>query len=400
MDDDAGNPLADLHRKADAEMASWGDVEIVATFGEPQAEYAAVRKAAGMIDWSQRGLLEITGKDRHAFLNNLLTNQTWSKADKKPLPAGKGVYAFLLNLKGRVVCDLNVLEFADRTLLDVDRRLLAGVAELLGKYHFTEQVTVTNRSEDLYTIALHGPGAAEVLGLSGLDHELATLATTIAGRQAYVWRDDLTGAPGYHLALSRTDVAAVWQTLLAQHGTSSDLGKRKLRPIGWAMFNALRIEAGRPLFGIDFDGQPVQTAFPGKAGRETETDSPGVLPAETGLLERAVSFTKGCYLGQEVVARMQARNQVARKIVGIRLETDALPFAGEPVYDADQNQVGAVTSSTNSPLLSGQAICLAFVKARFAATDTLVHVPAEGQLRQGRVVPLPFVATHPSLEAK
>jgi folate-binding protein YgfZ len=383
MDAHPKNPLAELHRQTDAEMISWGDIDIVATFGEPQAEYAAVRKTAGMIDWAQRGLLEVTGEDRHAFLDNLLTNQVWSKADKTALPVGKGVYAFLLNLKGRVVCDVNVLEFADRTLLEVDRRLLAEVAELLEKYHFTEQVTVVNRGSDLYTIAVHGPGAAEVLGLTGLDHELATQETSVAGRQAYVWRDDLTGGPGYHVVLNRIDVAAVWQTLVAQFGSSPELGKRKLRPIGWAMFNTLRIEAGRPLFGIDFDGQPVQTAFPGKAAREIETESPGVLPA--------VSFTKGCYLGQEVVARMHARKQVVRRIVGIRLDTDALPFAGESVFDADQNQVGAITSSTNSPLLSGHAICLAFVKAKFAAADTIVHVPAEGEVRQGRVVQLPFV---------
>jgi glycine cleavage system aminomethyltransferase T len=117
-----------------------------------------------------------------------------------------------------------------------------------------------------------------------------------------------------------------------------------------------------------------------------------VLPAETGLLERAVSFTKGCYLGQEVVARMHARSQVARKLVGLKIENDALPFAGEVVYDEQQNQVGVITSSTMSPVLSDAAIALALVrKPHFEVGKTLI-VAAEGSMRKAIVTALPFVS--------
>ena len=92
------NPLLELHRQADAEFQPYGEIEIVSTFGEPQAEYSAIRKACALLDLPQRGVLELTGKDRLAFLNNLLTNQTWDKAAKSGLTAGRGVYAFLLNL--------------------------------------------------------------------------------------------------------------------------------------------------------------------------------------------------------------------------------------------------------------------------------------------------------------
>src|SRR6476620_5278584 len=95
------NPLRDVHRQAEAEFQDWAEVEIVQTFGEPQAEYAAIRKSCGLIDLPQRGILELTGKDRLSFLNNLLTNQTWDKSKKKGLSEGRGIYAFLLNLKGR-----------------------------------------------------------------------------------------------------------------------------------------------------------------------------------------------------------------------------------------------------------------------------------------------------------
>jgi folate-binding protein YgfZ len=138
------------------------------------------------------------------------------------------------------------------------------------------------------------------------------------------------------------------------------------------VFNTARIEAGRPLFGIDFDDT--------------------VLPAETGQLERAVSFTKGCYLGQEIVARMHARGQVARRIVGIKMREDALPIAGAPIVDDQQNQIGGITSSTISPVLSNASICLGLIKSAFSAVGTQIRIAAEGAFRQGIVVELPFVS--------
>jgi folate-binding Fe-S cluster repair protein YgfZ len=116
-----------------------------------------------------------------------------------------------------------------------------------------------------------------------------------------------------------------------------------------------------------------------------------VLPAETGQFARAVSITKGCYLGQEIVARMHARNQVARQIAGLRLDDDSLPVAGAPVSDGNHNQVGVVTSSTVSPLLARRAICLAVMKKGFTTPGTVVTVPAEGGMRSAVVVELPFL---------
>src|SRR5437588_7694474 len=126
------NPLRSLHEQAEAEFQGYGDVEIVSTFGEPQAEYAAIHKSCGMIDLPQRGILELAGKDRLAFLNNLLTNQTWSKSNKTGLSPGQGIYAFMLNLRGRLVADMKVLELAgDRTLLDMDARLVEPIRLVL-----------------------------------------------------------------------------------------------------------------------------------------------------------------------------------------------------------------------------------------------------------------------------
>ena len=156
------NPLHDAHEQANAEFQAYGDVQIVATFGQPQAEYAAIHKACGMMDLPQRGIIEFTGKDRLTFLNNLLTNQTFDKQTKTPLPAGKGVYAFLLNAKsGRIIVDVNVLELGERTLMEMDGRMVASVLETLDRYRFAEQVKFESRVGEVHEIALHGPGARE-----------------------------------------------------------------------------------------------------------------------------------------------------------------------------------------------------------------------------------------------
>src|SRR5688572_28867403 len=115
-----------------------------------------------------------------------------------------------------------------------------------------------------------------------------------------------------------------------------------------------------------------------------------MLPTETGQLARAVSLSK-CYIGQEIVARMHARGQVARRIVGIRMADDALPLAGTEVVDNDGNQIGVVTSSTNSPLLSNAAIALATVKKPHYEIGVSLRVPAEGAIRSATVVETPFV---------
>jgi aminomethyltransferase len=370
------NPLHHLHAIAPAEFQPYADIDIVSTFGLPQLEYSAIRKACGLMDLPQRGILELAGKDRLSFLNSLLTNQTWNKDSASGLTAGQGAYAFFLNGKGRIVTDVNVLELGDRTLLEMDGRMVEPVRQMLDKYIFREDVRMTDRVGTLYEIALHGPGGKAVLqhiaaSVPGELAPLASCAAAIWGIPAVVWRDDATAAPGYHLVLPLQEVAAVWTRLVGEFADRPDPANRLLRPVGWAAFNATRIEAGRPIFAIDF------------------TDA--ILPAETGQFDRAVSLTKGCYLGQEIVARMHARGQLAKRLAGIRMENDALPIAGAPIHDAAANQIGAVTSSTLSPVLSNTAICLGYLKKPFFAEGTEVTIPAEGAMHKGRVVKTPFV---------
>ncbi len=370
------NPLIQLHRKANAETQPYGDIEIVSTFGEMPAEYSAVHKRCGMMDLPQRSFIELTGPDRLTFLNNLISNQVFDKQTKSGLSAGQGVYAFLLNAKsGRIITDLNVLELGERTLLELDRRLADAVAAALEKYRFAEQVKISSRSDQFHEIALHGPTAAAVLKDAGADVDeltspMVSKAAKLFDVDVTIWRDDPTGVPAYILILPAESAQKIWSELLTGF-TGADAFTRRLRPIGWAAFNAVRIEAGRPLFGIDFDES--------------------ILPHETGpLLNRAVSFTKGCYPGQEIVARMHARGGAARSIVGIRMTTDHLPIAGTKIYDDAGNEIGGVTSSTMSPILSNAALCIALVKRPHFTIGRTLTIPAEGQMRQGSVVELPF----------
>src|SRR3954447_6044721 len=199
------NPLFPLHQQAEAEFQPYADIEIVSTFGEPQAEYAAIRKACGLIDRPQRAVIELTGADRLSFLNNLLTNQTWDKQSKQPMPAGQAVYAFLLNAKnGRIITDVSVLELGERTLLELERRLVPTVLTALQKYLFGEKVQINDRSGELHQIALHGPGAAQILGQSidtpvELTKEQTCAAARMHNNDVVVWRDDPCGVPGLHL---------------------------------------------------------------------------------------------------------------------------------------------------------------------------------------------------------
>ena len=368
----SANPLIASFEADGAELQPYGEIPIVSTFGEPEAEYAAIRKSAAMIDQPQRGFLELAGPDRLNFLNNFFTQPVFDKTKKAGLAAGEGVYGFVLKRDGRILADANVIERGESTLLEIDGRLAKALKDALDKYIFVEKVTVTDRSAALHQIAIYGPRAREAIGADLPElNPLGSATIKLFDVDVLVWRDDVPGVPGYHLIVDPASAKTIWEGLLARSGQSAALGRRDLRPAGWAAFNATRIENGRPLFGVDFD------------------DS--VLPHETGQTARAVSFTKGCYLGQEVVARMHARNAFARQLVGIRMNDDALPIAGAAIYDDKDNQIGGITSSTVSPVLSNAAIAIGFVKKKFVEVGSVLRIPAEGSIREGKVVETPFV---------
>jgi folate-binding protein YgfZ len=373
-----------MHEQAEASFLPYGDdVQIVESYGEVEAEYAALRKAAALMDAPHRAIVILTGKDRLSFLHNKVTNDT------NHLAAGQGCYAYLLNLKGRITLDMNILQAEEATLVDLDWRLAPHFLEVMEKYVFAEDVRLLDGRGQLGRLTLLGPNAAALLakvldgGAAALDslHEPLRHAQKTLGKSTVtLFRNDLAGEEQYELIVPRDQMVAIWQ-ILHEAGNGHDGppdehdGGIHLRAIGWSAFNTARIEAGTPLYGIDI------------------TDH--YLPMETGpWYPRAVSVTKGCYLGQEIVARMHAHQTVARLLVGLRIEGDRIPVAGTEIFEggaaAGAQQVGIITSSCLSPMLGNAPIAMGYVKKAFAAPGKRVEVLAEGARSKATVCELPF----------
>lgn len=342
--------------------------ELVETFGELELEYAAVRKSAAILDRPDRGVIEVTGAERIDFLNNMITQEL--KPAGTPLAAGAAVRSYWLNRKGRIDADMLIIELGDRMLIELDVHTAADTVASLDGFLFAEDCTLSDASESLHRFDLFGPGAAALLGTPDLTGNAAT-TVEIAGKSVTVARRDETGSPGFVLIVALADAEAVYDALV-QAGAAKDPeappnteeGRVLLRPVGWHAFNIARVEAGTPLFNIDF--------------------GPDNLPAESGALESRVSFTKGCYLGQEVVARMHSLGAPKQQLASLRFTNpDAQPSGGAPIYNAEDSdtQVGTITSSSISPLLGAEPVAFAMVKTKHASGGTSLWVYTD----QGRI---------------
>ncbi len=367
------NPLHTMHEQAEAAFLNYGsDLQIVESYGEIEAEYAAIRKGVGMMDSPHRVVIVITGKDRLSFLNNMVTNDT------SKLAAGQGQYAYLLNNRGRIVADLNILHAEDATLLELDARLGGEIAGMLEKYHFTEDVTIIDATEQLGRFTLIGRDAATLLNkivdgnVNQLQAPLQHFRRTIAKAMVTIFRNDQCGETQYELIVPADQLAQIWQVLHEAGGEHVDESGVHLRAIGWAAYNTARIEHGTPLYGIDI------------------TDNH--LPMETGhWYPKAVSVTKGCYLGQEIVARMHAHKAVSRMLVALRCEGKRLPMAATDIRDPGNIlQIGMITSSCISPMLGETPIALGYVKAHLAEVGKELEVLAEGVPVSAKVCAVPF----------
>ncbi|MEE9129470.1 MAG: glycine cleavage T C-terminal barrel domain-containing protein [Phycisphaerales bacterium] len=342
--------------------------EILATFGQLQGEYAAIRKGAGLMDCPHRGTILITGADRHEFLNRMLTQEL------KDLTPGTAKPTFWLNRKGRIESDLLLVELGDRLLVSVDITQVSQTIKTLSEYIIVEDVQLEDGSSQFHHIAVHGPRAsaviAQVAGRSDFDlDERQTITVQIGDSDVVIVRSDQTGECGLHLIAPISSTEAVWDALLAAE-ERDDESNRRVRPIGWYAFNTARIEAGTPLFNVDFAAD--------------------TLPHETGVLHERVSFTKGCYLGQEIVARIESLGQPKQQLVGLRMQSDLLPVAGAQVFAQEDHgalgpQIGLVTSSTISPMLGADCIAFAMLKTTYTTPDTIVTVAAEGQQASAKV---------------
>jgi folate-binding protein YgfZ len=307
--------------------------------------YRAARSRAALVDRSDRGRLTMTGADRRSYLQGLLTN------DIAALEAGRGCYAAYLTPQGRMIADLFVYELGDAMLLSTAGRTKDVVLARLDEFVFTEDVQVADITGSFTQIGIVGPGAAARLapriGLArdALDAlpEHGCRRTAFEGETAIVTRTTDAGLPGFDVYAPR----AAGERLL---GVLAEDTPR----LDETTAEAIRIEAGVPLFGRDMDEETI--------------------PLEAGIEQRAISFTKGCYVGQEVIVRVLHRGhgRVARRLVRLQLQTSEVPAAATPVV-AGGREVGHVTSAAWSPA-SESAVALAYVQRDFTEPGTPVSV--------------------------
>lgn len=338
-------------------MTVRGGAAVPDAFGPLEREYAAARNGTALHDRSYRGLIEVCGADRAAWLNNLVTNVI------KTVSPGEGNYAFVLNSRGRILFDVNMLVTADAIRLDVERSHVALAMRHFGKYIITEDVRLHDRSDEFLRLALLGPKVPDVMAVLGAPHAAAMAQlqhglVELEGRPRFFVRHDFAGVFGVEFVVEASDAPACWKRLMV-------LGPQ---PVGLAAVQTLRIEAGIPWCGEDLHEE--------------------VLPAETGQAERAVNYRKGCYLGQEVVERMRSRGGLARTLVGLRLEGETAPELPATLR-AGASDVGRLTSVCRSPAAGG-LIGLGYVKVAAASAGTRVEVAEGSGVFSARVAALPF----------
>ncbi len=331
-------PLHERHLAAGARFAAPCDLELALDYGDPAAEYAAVRTAVGLIDASEADVVEVTGRDRATFLHAMLSN------DIKGLGPGRGCAAAFLDVHGKVQTLLVVLIMDQRILLVSPHGMAAKTIGNLDQYLFSEKVVFRDVTGDLTLLLLAGPHApALARSLTGTelpDEPWAHVAAKMNGIDARLIRGGAeTGEPDVWVAGAAG--GELWSALLAAGA----------RPVGLTARESLRLEAGTPRFGHDVDQS--------------------VLLPEIGA-PHLVSNTKGCYLGQEVVVRIRDRGHVNRHLRGLVLAGETVPAPGDAVVAAGQ-EVGRVTSATWSFGLQ-RPLALGFVRRQHAEPGTSVAI--------------------------
>ncbi len=356
--------LHEFHEGLQARFATVNGVEVVDHFGDPLAEHAALRNTVGILDLSFRGRICLTGSDRQRFLNGQVTNNI------KDLHVGSGCYAALVSAKGKLQSDLHIYHLPSELLLDFEPGFSDKVLQRLDKFVVADDVQIIDVTPNYGLLSVQGPKADEVIGRLGLEWEepeeplsFSTLQNPTLG-ELYLVNQPRLGTQGFDIFLPRASLGAVIDKLIA---AARDEGGR---PCGWQALEMARIEAGIPRFGQDMD----------------ETN----LAPEAKRIEKTISYNKGCYIGQEVIARIRTYGQVAKSLRGLRLsdQLDHLPVKGDKLL-YESKEVGYITSALASPAFHAN-IALAYVRREANQIgNELTLVNAHGE-SAATIVELPF----------
>jgi len=361
------NPLMlhEFHHSLNARFAELNVAEIVNDYGGWPAEHAAFRQTAGVIDLSFRSRLCLTGADRVRFLHGQVTN------DVKKLPVGEGCYAAITTAKGKMESDLNILALADEMLLDFEPGLAQKISQRLDRFVVADDVQIVDAAPHYGLLSAQGPKAAVVIRSLNLFSEIPAqplaslkISDTTLG-EIYLANNPRLGASGFDLFIPNHSIDAVADKLIA---AAKNFGGRAA---GWQAFETARIEAGIPRFSADMD----------------ETN----LPLECGIESRAVSYHKGCYIGQEVINRIHSVGHVNRELRGLRLADDlkTLPPRGGKLF-FNGKEIGYVTSAVKSPSLDAN-IALGYVRREANQIGNELTLRTDGE-SPVKIVAMPFVS--------
>ncbi|WP_267641955.1 CAF17-like 4Fe-4S cluster assembly/insertion protein YgfZ [Haloarchaeobius amylolyticus] len=346
--------IESVHADHGATFGERGGRTVVEHYGRPERVHKAVRNLAGVCEMVY-GVVTVTGDDRVEFVDNAVSNRV-------PAEDGEGVYALLLDPQGKVRLDMYVYNAGERLLLFVPPGTASELVEDWSEKVFIQDVELTVATDDFATFGVHGPKATEkvasVLNKSATpDGHLTFVRGTMGDEGVTVIRGDgLIGDEGYEVVCAADDAEAVFSTLV-NHGLNA-------APFGYRTWDALTLEGGTPLFDTELEGR---------------------LPNVLGL-RNALDFEKGCYVGQEVVSRVENRGQPSRRLVG--LEPEAVPEPGAAVFDGDE-AVGEVTRAGESPSLDRP---LAFALLPFDSEATDLAVRVDGDEVAATRTELPFLA--------
>lgn len=338
-------PLRGESEALGASFGEWFGCRLPSRYGEITAEIAAAQQAVALIDTNFRGFLSLTGPDRARYLNAVTT------ADIKNLAEGQGNVGLLLNPQGHILAEIETYACKDELFLVSHASVLARTQETLERFIIMDDCALENVSARFGSVAVEGPRAACVLeSLCGL--KLAPMpnwshaSVQIFGAPCRVVRRSfysLAGdSAGWEVFAEPGALAAIWRVLAkaarAQGG----------RPIGYDALNVLRLEAGIPWFGYDFDDR--------------------LIPPEAGVEISHISYTKGCYTGQEIVERVRSRGHVNRRLTRLQFPGTQAPAAGTKLF-ANGAEAGHVTSAAFSPARQA-AIGMGYVRREHAAPGT------------------------------
>ena len=334
----AMNPLMlhEFHQSLGANFTGLTGPQVVRDYGDGLAEHAALCATAGVLDLSFRSRICLVGADRARFLHGQVTN------DVKKLRVGEGCYAAITTAKGKMESDLNIFALADELLLDFEPGLTEKISQRLEKFIVADDVQIVDAAPHYGLLSVQGPKAEAVVHALGLFAEIPAkplgsvkISDATLG-EIYLTHHSRLGTNGFDLFVPNHSLGAVADKVIA---AAKAVGGRAC---GWQAFETARIEAGIPRFGADMD----------------ETN----IPLECGIENRAVTYTKGCYIGQEVINRIHSVGHVNRELRGLRLAQDlqALPQRNDKLFHAGK-EVGTVTSTVKSPKLNAN-IALGYVR--------------------------------------